>query len=1098
MKKLFLGTVIALSALSSCMDWEEQTDNAVSNGSIRASFEQGAKNSRLAMGSDNTLSWTFDDAFKMFDENGNGYAWTLEGEGGITGTFVGTVPVYSIKGAAYPDASTTLLNGNQLTMNLSASLTYEANGKCNIPMWASFSSLNETVAFKHLGALLKINFSDIPAGYSSLIVTADLPIAGKFVADLTNANPILVAAEEPSNSVTVTFEAISQDSEDNDRVFYVPLPVGNYNNINVSISNGTDKLSIVNWSNRNVVRSTVYVASLTYKVTTTTEPAGVTAELSGLSANAPIVQVTMTEPIVATAETAIEIPVIEETSTNVQLNFEKTPITTEETPLVVEEIKNTEEGEGSEDGGTANTNEVSISLPKATETTQETHLEINTPKSTVKLESGKFGKIIASTAQNTLKIGDGVEIEGLIVKKGNVRVSAGGKITGSIEYTGTDIMYLILEYGVSLGADVTTSLTGNIQVMRGFNNKEFSYALHDKLGEPTVLLDENGYALMTQEDIDMVTVLDFGWSQYNIPSLSGIEYFTNLESLTCSDTGLALCDLSKNTNLKNANIQMNQMQSLDFSHCPDLHTLVCSYNQYLVNLNLENCTKLSNLQAQSTGLTTLVIPNPSAMDNFLYGGTTLSYDLSLFTNLTGLGLMDMNLKNLDIIPSQIKAQLNNLFVDNNQLTSFDFTEYPNLSYLHIAYNNLTSLDLSSIKNPSEYKDLICNDNLMTSLDITPLTNLERIFCGHQKNDIVLQLTATNAQETTWFDTWVDANGSDSNENVVVNGNTSGGGSTVQTITIENAALSTALQAVLGVDKVSIDSDGYAIMNKEDVLAVKNLDFRGQKFSSLLGIEYFVNLESLNCSSVGLTSCDLSANTALNNVNLTSNPITTLDMSSNTNLIWLYLGGCTSLTSLQLDGCTNLEALVLNNCKALTSVEIPNKADLLTLNFASTSLSFDLTQFTSLTDLNLGNTGLTSLNIPDDMKSRLKHFSCNSLNLGVLDLSEYPNLTQLNCTYTRVETLDLTKVPNLEVLECQANKMTILDITPLTKLQYLYCGQQENNVVLKLKVTDAQKAKWESTWSTNSGNKNVELYTEVGDGLSDGKGVGAGFGNGGKF
>ena len=340
------------------------------------------------------------------------------------------------------------------------------------------------------------------------------------------------------------------------------------------------------------------------------------------------------------------------------------------------------------------------------------------------------------------------------------------------------------------------------------------------------------------------------------------------------------------------------------------------------------------------------------------------------------------------------------------------------------------------------------------------------------------MTANSAQEATWNSTWVN---DECNTNVVVNGNTSGSGSTSEaTITFTNTELSTALYGVLGAEMVTLDADGYAVMKKEDVLSVKDLNFRGKGYtiSTLSGIEHFVNLEVLRCNSVGLTSCDLSKNTALKHVDFTSNSaLTELNLSANENLNYVYLGSCTSLSSLNLTGCTNLKTLVLNSCKGLTSVEIPNKADLLTLNYASTKLSFDLTEYTSLIDLNLGNTGLTSLNIPEAMKARLQHFGCSSINLETLDLSEYPNLTSLNCTNTGISTLDLTQAPNLEVLECQANNFTVLDITPLTNLQYLYCGHQRNSVILQLKLTDEQKTKWESSWSTNSSNQNVVLYEE---------------------
>lgn len=339
----------------------------------------------------------------------------------------------------------------------------------------------------------------------------------------------------------------------------------------------------------------------------------------------------------------------------------------------------------------------------------------------------------------------------------------------------------------------------------------------------------------------------------------------------------------------------------------------------------------------------------------------------------------------------------------------------------------------------------------------------------------------------WFDLTDTKDGLDWSKNLAVD----------NVITFENRELSTALHSVLGNYKVKLTAEGYAQMSKEHVSQVQTLDFnwKGLTISSLEGIEHFVNLQYLYCNTVGLVSCDLSKNTNLRTIDFAfNNQMETLDLSANTRLEYAYLAGCQKLKTLNIDGCTNLVTIVLNNCSALTSVSIPNKANLQTLNYASTGLSFDLTLFTSLSDLNCSYTGLTSLNIPQDMKPRLKNLGCDGINLGTLDLNEYPNLTALSCSNTGISTLDLSKVPNLNVLYCHANKIKVLDITPLSNLQYLTCGNQADNIVLQLKVTDAQKPTWESNWSTNGGNKNVVLY----GGVTDNSGSGNDFNNGGEF
>lgn len=282
-----------------------------------------------------------------------------------------------------------------------------------------------------------------------------------------------------------------------------------------------------------------------------------------------------------------------------------------------------------------------------------------------------------------------------------------------------------------------------------FSNKEFSKALYDYLGADKVTLNADSCAVMTEENVLAVTGLIFEDQKYTITSLSGIENFVNLQYLECSYMGLEECDLSKNTNLRNARIQGNNLTSLDFSNCPELQTLICSYMMGLTSLNLTGCTKLSNLQSQDTGLTTLNIPNPEAMDNFLTPAG-VDIDLTPYINLTGLGLIGRNLENLDIIPKDVKAKLTFLTIDNNNLTKLDLTEFTNL------------------------RSLNCSFNQMAELDITPLENLNDLWCV-QRGNINLLLTLTQAQldrlvqeDANW------ANGQNLTMNIVSSGNAGGG------------------------------------------------------------------------------------------------------------------------------------------------------------------------------------------------------------------------------------------------------------------------------------------------------------------------------------
>ena len=135
-------TATVLLALTSCTE-ESAVNDSVVSGKIQASFEESI--SRLSIGEGNSLAWSTGDAFTMFNDAGEHSVWTLEGSGGdVDGVFRGIVPAGTLKGAAFPSTANPVWTGDDLTLTLPAELTYEA-GICNLPMWSSFSSLEDNI-----------------------------------------------------------------------------------------------------------------------------------------------------------------------------------------------------------------------------------------------------------------------------------------------------------------------------------------------------------------------------------------------------------------------------------------------------------------------------------------------------------------------------------------------------------------------------------------------------------------------------------------------------------------------------------------------------------------------------------------------------------------------------------------------------------------------------------------------------------------------------------------------------------------------------------------------------------------------------------------
>ena len=73
-----------------------------------------------------------------------------------------------------------------------------------------------------------------------------------------------------------------------------------------------------------------------------------------------------------------------------------------------------------------------------------------------------------------------------------------------------------------------------------------------------------------------------------VSDLTGIEYFTALETLDCDQHLLTSIDLSKNTALKKIQISSNDLTSLDVSNCTALEELYCSSNK-ITKLDVSMC-----------------------------------------------------------------------------------------------------------------------------------------------------------------------------------------------------------------------------------------------------------------------------------------------------------------------------------------------------------------------------------------------------------------------------------------------------------------------------------------------------------------------------
>ena len=420
---------------------------------------------RLSVDYDNTanqfnLSWSTGDAFKVFGGvNPVEYTWSQGDE--FTTTTTPEDPTYAV----YPSSANPSINGTTVSMTLSATPSV---ANINLPIWADASNGN-AFSFKHLAAALQFKLNQIPEGYNKLIVEASNAISGSFTAKLDDETPILesTSTDDADKKVTVSFEAATSGTKDQD--FYIPLPVGTYTSLAVSVSNGTETKALKSWENLTIVRGKMYYTTATVDVASAD---AVNVALANVTTTPTTVN--LTEEIIVEEGDAIEIP---DEAEDVTLNFEAAPTTTVGTPLV---INQNEEAAS----GTA-TSELNIKMPADAE---GLHATINAPTTTVTLVGGTYESIEATTATNTLIIGEGVTIKKLVLKGGNVILK--GNVE-SIESEVATTITITLDKDITLNNSMTFS-KGNVTVE--LNGKEIKCASSDVfvVTDGTLTIDGEG------------------------------------------------------------------------------------------------------------------------------------------------------------------------------------------------------------------------------------------------------------------------------------------------------------------------------------------------------------------------------------------------------------------------------------------------------------------------------------------------------------------------------------------------------------------------------------------------------------------------------
>lgn len=183
---------------------------------------------------------------------------------------------------------------------------------------------------------------------------------------------------------------------------------------------------------------------------------------------------------------------------------------------------------------------------------------------------------------------------------------------------------------------------------------KFRQILHDQFGET-----------FNTEDIKGIQC-----DGMDISSLSGIDYFENLEWLSCSHNSLTTLDISRNLKLIKLDCGENRLSELNVSNNIALRYLYC-YNNDLNNLDVSNNPELEILECYD---------NAHLQIESIYG-------VMVRRNPYGTGIR--------VLDTTYNLKLKVLRCSSNEITSLDLSKNSQLLHLDCDDNCIEILDVST-------------------------------------------------------------------------------------------------------------------------------------------------------------------------------------------------------------------------------------------------------------------------------------------------------------------------------------------------------------------------------------------------------------------
>lgn len=205
-------------------------------------------------------------------------------------------------------------------------------------------------------------------------------------------------------------------------------------------------------------------------------------------------------------------------------------------------------------------------------------------------------------------------------------------------------------------------------------------------------VDLDGDNKLSQSEIESATSIDLYWPH----DLTGLEVFTNIETLC---------------------IRNGEIPQYDFKHFTNLRTLTIDATPGANRIDLSGNTKLENIYIDSNDLQELVLPEGAPLKKFT--------------------LCNSKLKGIDL--NSYKGLERISFETNDYLTELDFRDFPELTELNCTANKV--LSTLNVSNCPKLKDFDCYENVLAELNYSGCGNIETFRCYKNYNLTSLDLSA---------------------------------------------------------------------------------------------------------------------------------------------------------------------------------------------------------------------------------------------------------------------------------------------------------------------------------------------------------------------